>query len=279
MLFKLTVKSVLGARGVSGGFTNVFLFRHNAPLGDESYFRISEKVVAALGTVFTNKVTTVRTTTTQETEARQTEAQQRRFMRFNFDEVGKRVAPAGVDAASLNHVALFTKEAAFGDTGAQLIRGAFLEDEIEANAQGSAATVTGFNVPAFNNFGAALLAAFSSEGAALLLPAPPGVNFDTGARAVVEVKFGGVSLRQLTNQRKSLPQKLKELAKAEIAELERQASIEAARSGSDNPDSWNPLVLQALMAAASLLLSRYGGAILVATGLNRFVRSLLARLP
>jgi hypothetical protein len=279
MLLKMKVLSVLGTRGVSGGFTNTFSFRHNAPLGDESHFRIAEKVVAALGSVFTNKITTVRTTSTQETEARQIQSQRRRFMRFNFDELGKRVAPAGVDAASLNHVALFTKEAPFGDTGAQLVRGAFLEDEVEANAQGSVALVTGFNVPAFNNFGAALLNAFSSEGAALVLPAPPGANFETAARPVLEVKFSGIALRQLTQQRRSLPQKLKELAKAEIAELERQASIEAARSGSDNPDSWNPLVLQALMAAAGLLLSRYGGAILVATGLNQFVRALLARLP
>jgi hypothetical protein len=279
MLQQMRVESVLGTRGTSGAFTNVFLYRHNQAIGHESYFRISENVVAALGTVFTNKISTYRVTNTQVMEGRQTEQQQRRFMRFNFNEVGKRVAPGGVDAASLNHVAQFNKEARFGDTGRQLIRGAFLEDEVEANPQGSVALVAGFNVPAFNNFGQALLDAFSSEGATLVLPAPPGASFEAGARPVVEVLFAGLSLRQLTQQRRSLPQKLKDLAKAEIAELERQASIEAARSGNDNPDSWNPLVLQALMAAAGLLLSRYGGAILVATGLNRFVRALLARIP
>jgi hypothetical protein len=231
-IFTATLFATMGGRNAVDQFTNKIDFRSAEAPGAVNHRAIAGRLAEAFAAIMVARARIMRVTITPRAADGSTANLRGQHVTVNVDEVGLRVLAPNVDPAILNYVAIFTKNGALGYAGKLFVRGTFSEDEVKSSSDLNPTTVPGFDATVFTGFANNLPSIFADNGAELILPAPADGNFVDDARAVVDVVYQGVGLKQRRNNRKSLSQAQREVAEREVNAIAAQYEEELRRAGS-----------------------------------------------
>lgn len=231
MILNCTVFSTFGGRDSVDPFSNVFLIRTSLALTDPKFETCGLQLATLMGTIMVDRARILRVVFSQTNGKNTTKTNNGTFVPVPVDVVGQRQLAIDEDPATINVCALFNKSAPPGNFGRQLIRGVYGEDDVESSTQLYVTTSEGFSVAPLTAFAAALPGIFTTNNMELVLPAPSGSDFVTGARPVTKVTYGGPTLKQRRNSRRSIKGETKDLAKRELAAVnhEYQQALKDAR--------------------------------------------------
>lgn len=276
MLLEARVFHSIGGRSSRDEVSNTFLFTSDSALGSVDYKNLATSLAAAMGTILVDKARILRVVFA-ESKASGDKRTPGQFRKIGVDVVGSRQLAIGVDPSMASLVALFTKDAEFGYSGRQTIRGAFSENEIETGPNLLAALRPTTDVTPFTAFAANLLVLFSVNNATLVLPAPRLANFELGVRDVVSVAFQGLGEKQRYNDRISLESAEKAIAKRRLNAVARDYR-EAVADFGPVLTGWPAAVKAALVATLEALIAQYTEKVIVQIAAKAGLAFLLALL-
>jgi hypothetical protein len=273
-LWNAKVHASMGGRSATDDFTNEFLYRAADNATPLAHRTMAAALCAALAPILVSRARISRVVLSPQNAPGVKDLTPGDHITVLSDVVGTKVLAQNVDPALLSFVAVFGKNADVGFAGRLNVRGSFAENEVLSSADLSPDLGGGFNPAPFTAFANAIRAVFSDNGFELVLPAARNQNYITGARPVVSVAFQGVSMKQRRNNRKTLEQARRDLARREMADT--TEAIDLLRY--DVNGNIQDLTVALLAAAVPLiqkLINVYGIPFLLKSGMPPLLKAAL----
>lgn len=265
-IFKLDINQTFGGKSSKDTFSNTLHYSGAAALTANAHKTFTDAVAAAWADIILERVRILSLTVTQlDTDGTASSAEPH-FKVFDQDLTGKIDIADGVDPALIDVVGNWKKSTNGGRSGALYVRGVIAENNYESSSDLNPSVKTGVTITQYTALSAALIAAAAGSPFTWVIPGTKPETFTSAARNITEFKWVGLTLRQDTNNRKSVAQKERELVRQKLNEAERQRQIEVK----NNPTIGTDALVNVLKNFIIPLIKQYGPALIL---------SLLTRRP